>query len=164
MKTIITLCTMTSMFLMNTKQPMQMIIIILLQTLFTTFMMSTMTKSSWCTYILMIIFIGGMMVLFIYITSISPNEQNKNNMMIIITTTIIISIILINMKTTKTINNETMSVETINMMKTEQMTLNKIFNKPMYMLTITMMLYLFIALIAVNKISNLNKGPLRKMN
>nr|YP_009740716.1 NADH dehydrogenase subunit 6 [Euparatettix variabilis]QID03678.1 NADH dehydrogenase subunit 6 [Euparatettix variabilis] len=164
MKTIITLCTMMSMFLMNTKQPMQMIIIILLQTLLTTFMMSTMTKSSWCTYILMIIFIGGMMVLFIYITSISPNEQNKNNLMIIITMTMIISIIMINMKTTKTINNETMSMETINLMKTEQMMLNKIFNKPMYTLTIMMMLYLFIALIAVNKISNLNKGPLRKMN
>nr|YP_010954498.1 NADH dehydrogenase subunit 6 [Exothotettix guangxiensis]WMV02060.1 NADH dehydrogenase subunit 6 [Exothotettix guangxiensis] len=164
MKLIIIMSTMLSMMFMNMKQPMQMIIIILMQALFTVYMMSVKTKSSWFTYMLLIIFIGGMMVLFIYITSITPNEQNKGNMSTIIMMTILISTITMMMKNMEISNNETMNMNTMNMLKTEQLMLNKMFNMPMYTLTIMMMIYLFIALIAMNKISNMKKGPLRKMN
>nr|UEK75824.1 NADH dehydrogenase subunit 6 [Coptotettix longtanensis] len=165
MKMIITTSTMLSILFMKTKQPMQMIIIILIQTLMATMMMSVKTKSSWFMYILMIVFIGGMMVIFIYITSITPNEKSEKILIkTMIFTMMIMMTALLTMKNPEFINTETLNMESMNMLKTEYTMLNKAFNTPMYMISITMMMYLFIALIAVNKISNMKKGPLRKMN
>nr|YP_009740690.1 NADH dehydrogenase subunit 6 [Ergatettix dorsifera]QID03652.1 NADH dehydrogenase subunit 6 [Ergatettix dorsifera] len=164
MKIIVMMSTLLNMMFMNTKQPMKMVIIILMQTMMTTFMMSMKTKSSWFSYMLMIIFIGGMMVLFIYITSITPNEQMKSNITFIMVTTLVISSMILITKTPNFTNNETSLMYNMYNLKPEQLMLNKMFNMPMYTLSITMMIYLFIALIAVNKISNMKKGPLRKMN
>nr|QNH68980.1 NADH dehydrogenase subunit 6 [Ergatettix serrifemora] len=166
MKMMIFMSTMINIMFITTKQPMKMVIMILMQTLVSTFMMSMKTKSTWFPYMLMIIFIGGMMVLFIYITSITPNEKSKTNPMIIISMMTMMAIFMLKYKNMKNMyyTNETNIMEINSILSNQMMFLNKIFNKPMYMLSIMMMMYLFIALIAVNKISNMKKGPLRKMN
>nr|QID48515.1 NADH dehydrogenase subunit 6 [Bolivaritettix sikkinensis] len=163
MKILMTLSTMMNMMFMNTKQPMNMIIIILIQTVITTFLMSITMKSSWFNYILMIIFIGGMMVLFTYITSIAPNEKNYNKINLMSSTIMILLFMTLPYiwKPTKYNNTEIMNNYT-NTMNNYQLDINLMFNKPMFMMSITMMIYLFIALIVVNKISNLTQGPLRK--
>nr|ATA58339.1 NADH dehydrogenase subunit 6 [Bolivaritettix yuanbaoshanensis] len=165
MKTLMTLSMMMNIMFMNTKQPMNMIIIILIQTAITTFLMSIMMKSSWFNYILMIIFIGGMMVLFTYITSIAPNEKNYNKINIM-SSTIIITLMMTLPYIWKPIkyNNTEMMNNCVNTMNNYQLDVNLMFNKPMFMMSITMMIYLFMTLIAVNKISNLMQGPLRKKN
>nr|QPK42084.1 NADH dehydrogenase subunit 6 [Loxilobus prominenoculus] len=160
MKSIMLMSSTLNAMFTTTKQPMNLIIIILTQTLLSTFMMSNYNKSSWFNYMLMIIFIGGMMVLFIYITSITPNEKNYNYMKLI---TVMGGMIFMLMM--YKYKNYTHSSETLNnhflMMDNEKMNLNLMFNQPLYSMTIMMMIYLFITLIVINKISSLEKGPLR---
>nr|QPK42045.1 NADH dehydrogenase subunit 6 [Criotettix japonicus] len=161
MKLLMIMSNMMNILFMYTKQPMNLIIIILVQTAMTTILMSTISLSSWFNYLLMIIFIGGMMVLFIYITSIAPNEKNnKFKFNIIMTVIMLTTLILLNLKTNYK-NSETIMYYS-QMMENYKMNLNMMFNKPIYSLSMMMMIYLFIALTVVNKISNLNQGPLRK--
>nr|QPK42097.1 NADH dehydrogenase subunit 6 [Eucriotettix oculatus] len=159
MSIIMLMSTTLNIMFMNTKQPMMMVIIILMQTTTSTFMMNTLNKSPWFNYILMIIFIGGMMVLFIYITSISPNEKNFNYIKLLPIITMIMLMIMMK----KTPNNESSetTINQFNMTNYEQMNMNMMFNYPLYSMSIMMMLYLFIALIVINKISNIEQGPLR---
>nr|QID48503.1 NADH dehydrogenase subunit 6 [Bolivaritettix lativertex] len=165
MKMLMTLSIMMNLMFMNTKQPMNMIIIILMQTMITTFLMSNMMKSSWFNYILMIIFIGGMMVLFTYITSIAPNEKSHNKISMM-SSTIMITLLMTLPYIWKPIkyNNTEIMNNCVNLMNNYQLEVNLMFNKPVFMMSIMMMIYLFIALIVVNKISNLTQGPLRKKN
>nr|YP_010954511.1 NADH dehydrogenase subunit 6 [Teredorus guangxiensis]WMV02073.1 NADH dehydrogenase subunit 6 [Teredorus guangxiensis] len=166
MKLMIMVSALMNSLFMSTKQPMNMIIIIIMQTTMMTFMMNKMTKSAWMLYLLMIIFIGGMMVLFIYITSIAPNEKNKMNPKLIMST-MMITIMTINMimySKENMMNNETTISSLMDLKMNHQKMLNIMFNQTMYLLSITMMSYLFIALMAVNKITNIEMGPLRKKN
>nr|YP_010698186.1 NADH dehydrogenase subunit 6 [Thoradonta yunnana]WCF77160.1 NADH dehydrogenase subunit 6 [Thoradonta yunnana]WCK12010.1 NADH dehydrogenase subunit 6 [Thoradonta yunnana] len=160
MKLMLMASTALNLMFMNTKQPMLLITIILMQTTMSTFMMSNFTKSSWFNYILMITFIGGMMVLFIYITSITPNEKNFNYMKmmpILICTSS--TIMILNYKK-KYLSTET-SLNQSNLMNNDQLNMNMMFSYPLYSISMMMMIYLFIALIVINKISNIEKGPLR---
>nr|QID48492.1 NADH dehydrogenase subunit 6 [Yunnantettix bannaensis] len=159
MKLTLMMSTTLNITFMNTKQPMILIVIILAQTTLTTFMMSNYNKSSWFNYILMIIFIGGMMVLFIYITSITPNE--KNNYLKLLPMMLIMTIMFyLYEKKTYFHSSETLNMQ-LNTMSPDQMNMKMMFNYPLYSLSIMMMIYLFIALVAINKISNLEQGPLR---
>nr|YP_010373103.1 NADH dehydrogenase subunit 6 [Teredorus bashanensis]UPH84314.1 NADH dehydrogenase subunit 6 [Teredorus bashanensis] len=163
MKLIMITSMMMNSIFMHTKQPMNMIIITLMQTTMMMYMMSMKSLSSWFNYLLMIIFVGGMMVLFIYITSVAPNEKTKISKKMI-PTFMMMTMITLMLNNESMINEKTSLMMNINENTTYQIMLNKMFNKPMYYLSITMMMYLFIALIAVNKITNLTKGPLRKSN
>nr|QPK42123.1 NADH dehydrogenase subunit 6 [Scelimena melli] len=147
----------------QTKKPMNIIVIILMQASIMTMMMSPKTQSPWFPYLLMIIFIGGMMVTFIYITSIMPNEKN-NYSKITIALTIIAVTLLMMMTNTKNYynNNETQLTETTNPTFSGSLIFNKMFNKPMFSLYIMTTVYLFITLIAISNISNIEMGPMRK--
>nr|QPK42071.1 NADH dehydrogenase subunit 6 [Zhengitettix curvispinus] len=166
MKMIMMIASLLTFYFMKSKPPNKPYLLLLLyKPLMTSFMMNIYMTNTWFSYLLMIIFIGGMMVLFIYITSIVPNENDKKNkMLIMISLTMLIMLTMINIK----YYNYFKTPETVNMnyyiMNQEYMMLNKIFNKHVYMLYITMMIYLFIALMAVNMIFNVEKGPLRKKN
>nr|QPK42064.1 NADH dehydrogenase subunit 6 [Falconius longicornis] len=149
---------------MSMKQPMSLIIIILMQTTLTIAMMNKLTQSPWFSYLLMIIFIGGMMVLFVYITGISPNEKNKNNFTTAITMTMTITTIMTPFTKTELIFKMTkqLFMKIYHQPVNTYLYLTMMLNMQMYPLYIMMMMYLFITLIAVNKIINLNMGPLRK--
>nr|AGC22293.1 NADH dehydrogenase subunit 6 [Trachytettix bufo] len=163
MKLMTMLSFMLNFTFMMTKQPIKMIVIIITQTIMMTYMMTKESNSPWFAYILMITFISGMMVLFTYITSITPNEPEKMNKMIL-TALIIMSIIMfmINIKMENTFNPPKWNIN--NSENYIQMTLTKMFNTNSSIMFIIMMMYLFIVLIVVNKISNMEKGPLRKKN
>nr|YP_009104448.1 NADH dehydrogenase subunit 6 [Callitettix braconoides]AFV32151.1 NADH dehydrogenase subunit 6 [Callitettix braconoides] len=155
----------STLFLMM-KHPLSSGFMLLMQTMLACMMNSMNSYSYWFSYILFIIFIGGMMVLFIYIASIASNEKFKFSMktlvLMLMTMAIIISIdknMLINFM------NETLTyTKNLKVNNKEMMSITKMFNYPMMMLSMMSILYLLLTLIAVVKITDIEKGPLRMKN
>nr|ASU45984.1 NADH dehydrogenase subunit 6 [Schistocerca pallens] len=151
--------------------PMSMMLFIILQTFLVGLMTGTMMESYWLSYILFLTFLGGMLVLFIYITSIASNEmfQPKSITMIItLTMWVFIMLMLIILDTTMLMdffkNTETMNIDNSINYQEMTMSLEKLYNSPTFIITMMMMIYLFLALLAVVKITNINQGPIRKMS
>nr|APX55741.1 NADH dehydrogenase subunit 6 [Sinopodisma pieli] len=151
--------------------PMSMMLFIILQTFLIGLMCGTMMESFWLSYILFLTFLGGMLVLFIYITSIASNEMFQPKSIIMIFSFILWMIILmIFIILDKTMfmdffkNTESMNIN--NLINYQEMTfsLEKLYNNPTFIITMLMMIYLFLALLAVVKITNINQGPIRKMS
>nr|QOL00527.1 NADH dehydrogenase subunit 6 [Rhinopodisma eminifrontus] len=149
--------------------PMSMMLFIILQTLLISLMTGPITESFWLSYILFLTFLGGM-VLFIYITSIASNEMFQPKSIIMLFSFILwIIIMMMFIITDKTMfmdffkNKETMNIN--NMINYQEMTfsLEMLYNNPTFIITMMMMIYLFLALLAVVKITNINQGPIRKM-
>nr|WEV93746.1 NADH dehydrogenase subunit 6 [Bryodema gebleri] len=167
---IMSMSNMLNINFIKMNHPMLLMITIIIQTLLIGVVMGSMMESFWLSYILFLTFIGGMMVLFIYITSISSNEMFniKSTSMISITIMMLITMIMI-YSTEKIMFTEIIkNTETMNMkytMNFQEMTMSlmKMYNNPTLIITIMMMIYLFIALLAVVKINNINQGPIRKM-
>nr|WEV93759.1 NADH dehydrogenase subunit 6 [Dociostaurus kraussi kraussi] len=169
--TIMALSNMMNINFIKLNHPMSMMMFIIMQTFLVGLMTGTMMESFWLSYILFLTFLGGMLVLFIYITSIASNELFKPKFMTMITMTItliIIMVILISMDkmmfmdTIK--NTETMNINNSLNYQEMTMSLEKLYNKPTFIITMMMMIYLFLALVAVVKITNINQGPIRKMS
>nr|YP_003434075.1 NADH dehydrogenase subunit 6 [Traulia szetschuanensis]ACF71064.1 NADH dehydrogenase subunit 6 [Traulia szetschuanensis] len=168
---IMTMSNLMNINFIKLNHPMSMMIVIILQTLLVGFMMGTMMESFWLSYILFLTFLGGMLVLFIYITSIASNEmfQIKSIMMIFtLMMWVIITLTLIYMNKMMFIdlikNTETMNINNSINYQEMTMSLEKLYNKPTFIITMMMMIYLFLALLAVVKITNINQGPIRKMS
>nr|YP_009348216.1 NADH dehydrogenase subunit 6 [Sinopodisma wulingshanensis]APX55793.1 NADH dehydrogenase subunit 6 [Sinopodisma wulingshanensis] len=151
--------------------PMSMMLFIILQTFLIGLMSGTMMESFWLSYILFLTFLGGMLVLFIYITSIASNEMFQPKSIIMIFSFILwIIILMILIVLDKTMfmdffkNTESMNIN--NLINYQEMTfsLEKLYNNPTFIITMFMMIYLFLALLAVVKITNINQGPIRKMS
>nr|ASU46002.1 NADH dehydrogenase subunit 6 [Schistocerca socorro] len=151
--------------------PMSMMLFIILQTFLVGLMTGTMMESYWLSYILFLTFLGGMLVLFIYITSIASNEmfQPKSITMIITLTMwmfIMSTLIILDMSMFMDFfkNTETMYIDNSINYQEMTMSLEKLYNSPTFIITMMMMIYLFLALLAVVKITNINQGPIRKMS
>nr|QOL00969.1 NADH dehydrogenase subunit 6 [Filchnerella sunanensis] len=150
--------------------PMSMMMFIIIQTLLIGLTAGTLMESFWLSYILFLTFLGGMLVLFIYITSIASNEMFQLKSISVIFTSIMwliltISLILLDKSLYIDLSKNSDTTITNNIMNFQEMTtsLNKIYNNPTFMITMMMMIYLFLALLAVVKITNINQGPIRKM-
>nr|QOV03276.1 NADH dehydrogenase subunit 6 [Hydrellia maura] len=158
------------MFL-NMMHPLAMGLTLLVQTLLICLVTGLLTKSFWFSYILFLIFLGGMLVLFIYVTSLASNEMFSMSIKLTMFSVMMISlIIIISILIDKTlfmnwmINNEMNPLNSINSLITENsLNLNKLYNFPTNFITIMLMNYLLITLIAIVKITKLSKGPLRLM-
>jgi NADH-ubiquinone oxidoreductase chain 6 len=119
-----------------------------------------------------LIFLGGILVLFIYITSLASNEIfNLKIFPIYISFFLILFFIIIILFVDKNIifinftNNETSSLQIIKPLILENsIILNKIYNFPINLITILLIIYLFLTLVAVVKITNIFEGPLRPKN
>nr|AYM85009.1 NADH dehydrogenase subunit 6 [Copiocera sp. OR333] len=156
---------------MMLSHPMSMMMLIILQTFFTGFMIGTIMESFWLSYILFLTFLGGMLVLFIYITSIASNEMFQSESLIVffnIMLWIIITILLIFFNTMLFMdlfmNTETVNINKYMLFQEMTLSLEKLYNNPTFIISMMMMIYLFLALLAVVKITNINQGPIRKMS
>lgn len=126
-------------------------------------------QTFWFSYILFIVFLGGILVLFIYVCSLASNEIFNFSIKIItisIITYFIIFILLFIINYIYTINYFSINdIEIINDIKRiileNSLILNKLYNFPNNIITILLINYLFLTLIAVVKITNLFEGPLR---
>nr|YP_010390383.1 NADH dehydrogenase subunit 6 [Pulex irritans]UPV72705.1 NADH dehydrogenase subunit 6 [Pulex irritans] len=145
--------------------PLSMGFMLMIQTIWISLIIGISSKTFWFSYILVITFLGGMLILFIYLTSLSPSENfyfsfNKMIILLIISLCMMIFILL----------NKNIIMNSFNNMDSFQFytnlnyssNLNKLYNFPNNMITILLIIYLFITLICVVKITNLHYGPLRK--
>nr|YP_003795655.1 NADH dehydrogenase subunit 6 [Gomphocerippus rufus]ADB03081.1 NADH dehydrogenase subunit 6 [Gomphocerippus rufus] len=166
---IMALSNMMNINFIKLNHPMSMMMFIIIQTFVVGLIMGTMMESFWLSYILFLTFLGGMLVLFIYITSIASNELFKPKSIIMVISMfmmIIITMILIVADKTMFLdpikNTETMNINNSINYQEMSMSLEKLYNKPTLTTTMMMMIYLFLALVAVVKITNINQGPIRK--
>ena len=126
-------------------------------------------KTFWFSYVLSLIFLGGILVLFIYVTSLASNEIFSFSIKIFILSAFILffSLVIIfvidnNIIANFLSNNEVYSIIDIKSFINENtVSLNKLYNFPTNILTILLINYLFLTLIAVVKITNIYEGPLR---
>nr|YP_010599798.1 NADH dehydrogenase subunit 6 [Nola angustipennis]WAL04258.1 NADH dehydrogenase subunit 6 [Nola angustipennis] len=160
------------MLFMN--NPLSMGIMILTQTLLTCLISGMLIKTYWFSYILFLTFLGGLLVLFIYVSSVVSNElfNPSMNMKIFF----IMNMLLMMMLQIIYMNNLTWMNLSINddMINFNMMTnlinyenkinLNKLYNNQTFLMMMMMIIYLFITLISVIKITNIFYGPLRSSN
>nr|QII41360.1 NADH dehydrogenase subunit 6 [Oreta fuscopurpurea] len=150
--------------------PLSMGLMILIQTLLTCLLSGMMISTYWFSYILFLTFLGGLLVMFIYVSSIASNELFMiSSTMKIITMffyNYIFFIQMLNMYNLKWMNlfknlemNNFFNFMFINM--ENNINLNKLYNNQTFLIMMMMIIYLFIALIAVVKITNIMSGPLR---
>nr|YP_010836012.1 NADH dehydrogenase subunit 6 [Taeniopteryx auberti]WGC89531.1 NADH dehydrogenase subunit 6 [Taeniopteryx auberti] len=168
---IITSITLSLIFT-QMNHPLAMGMMLLMQTLVICLLTGLTTQSFWFSYILFLVFLGGLLVLFIYVTSLASNEMFSFSSKIIIFTSIpFLSMLIINMFmdpsmwSTNLVNSEMMSMPSLLMCTEESLsTLMKLYNQPTGYITLMLVLYLFLTLIAVVKITNIFSGPLRQKN
>nr|YP_004072438.1 NADH dehydrogenase subunit 6 [Grapholita molesta]ADR72178.1 NADH dehydrogenase subunit 6 [Grapholita molesta] len=162
---------MLSMFMFFLKHPLSMGLMILIQTLFTCMLTGMLINTYWFSYILFLTFLGGLLVLFIYVSSIASNELFKNNFFFSKIMLISISLIMImSMFFTMKLNwmNISFNDEMNNFFNSNlffnnenKISLSKLYNNQTFLMMMMMIIYLFIALVAVVKITNIFFGPLR---
>nr|WKU84038.1 NADH dehydrogenase subunit 6 [Ocyptamus dimidiatus] len=151
--------------------PLSMGMMLLIQTVMICCFSGLMTKTFWFSYILFLIFVGGMLVLFIYVTSLASNEMFTMSMKMIffmVITMIIMMIFMIYLDKMiimfNSMNNEMTSISKLNNYIMENtLNLNKLYNYPTNIITILLINYLLITLIATVKITKLFYGPVRSM-
>nr|UJG45524.1 NADH dehydrogenase subunit 6 [Diplonevra concinna] len=143
--------------------PLSMGFILLLQTLLICMLIGMMSETYWFSYILFLVFLGGMLILFIYITSIASNETFSMSLKIIISSLIMFWIIMFLLYFYSNINNNFIFNNLMNFNIENSTNLIKLFNYPTNFITILLMNYLLITLIAVVKITNIFYGPIRQM-
>nr|ATN41185.1 NADH dehydrogenase subunit 6 [Diptera sp. 79 LC-2017] len=163
---------MNSFLFIQMNHPLAMGLTLLFQTMFITIITGIIHKSFWFSYILFLIFLGGMLVLFIYVTSLASNEMFSLSiksmmfkMLIITISLILIYLFMDNMMFSMNMLNEEMNPINKNLLYMENsLSLNKLYNFPTNYITILLMNYLLVTLIAIVKITKLFYGPLRMMN
>nr|UFZ13421.1 NADH dehydrogenase subunit 6 [Neohermes inexpectatus] len=151
--------------------PLAMGLILLIQTTLISIISGNIMKTFWFSYLLFLIMLGGMLVLFIYMTSLASNEKfsfSMNNLMFnSLIMLFFILIFLFNDNFIMMINNLNMDMNFMNnFINTKENSLNliKLYNYPIMNLTLLLVNYLFLTLIIVVKITNINYGPLRQFN
>nr|YP_010968429.1 NADH dehydrogenase subunit 6 [Aurivittia aurivittata]WNO18767.1 NADH dehydrogenase subunit 6 [Aurivittia aurivittata] len=162
-----------SILMMFLKHPLSMGLMILIQTFMTCFLSGMIINTYWFSYILFLTFLGGLLVLFIYVASVASNElfsfKFKNKILMISLMMMILLLSVWQMNNMNWMNlyyNFEMSNFFNNFLffnNNNNMNLTKLYNKQTYLLMILMIIYLFITLIAVVKITNIFYGPLRSM-
>nr|YP_010507380.1 NADH dehydrogenase subunit 6 [Eristalinus sepulchralis]UXG18961.1 NADH dehydrogenase subunit 6 [Eristalinus sepulchralis] len=161
-----------SFIFLQMNHPLSMGLMLLIQTMMVCCITGLMTKSFWFSYILFLIMIGGMLVLFIYMTSLASNEMFSLSMKMTIISiiTLIIMMFMIffmdkMLMTFNSMNNEMNPISNLNSYISENsLNLIKLYNYPTNMITILLINYLLITMIASIKITKLFYGPIRSMN
>nr|YP_010326970.1 NADH dehydrogenase subunit 6 [Polyptychus trilineatus]UNP54219.1 NADH dehydrogenase subunit 6 [Polyptychus trilineatus] len=171
MKLIISLIMiMLSIMMYFLNHPLSMGLMILIQTMLTCMLSGIFIKTYWFSYILFLTFLGGLLVLFIYMSSIASNEifYLTNNMKIIsflfMMFLFMIQFLFYKNLNWMNLNNNLEMNNFINIMffnNENNINLNKLYNNFSSKLMLLLIIYLFITLIAIVKITNIFYGPLR---
>nr|AIW06193.1 NADH dehydrogenase subunit 6 [Ameletus sp. 1 MT-2014] len=151
--------------------PLAMGLLLLFQTVLIALMTGLMAPTFWFSYILFLVFLGGMLVLFIYVTSLASNEMfSMSAMMMIIGASTSMTWLLLTLLNDPLTPSLPLLPDLISSMTFLPMIDNspdfliKLYHSPSAFLTLLLVLYLFLALIAVVTITNIHSGPLRPKN
>nr|YP_010627172.1 NADH dehydrogenase subunit 6 [Pandesma quenavadi]WBK26863.1 NADH dehydrogenase subunit 6 [Pandesma quenavadi] len=163
--------TFISFFMMFLNNPLSMGLMILLQTLMVCLLSGMLIKTYWFSYILFLTFLGGLLVLFIYVSSIASNELFKPSfntkliMLMLMFFFFILNFLFMNnlfwMNFSFNSDMSNFNYLTLLMNNENKINLSKIYNNQTFMIMLMLIIYLFITLIAVVKITNIFYGPLR---
>nr|UOU85289.1 NADH dehydrogenase subunit 6 [Compsobata cibaria] len=167
-----TLMLILSIIFMQMNHPLAMGLMLLIQTMVICLMTGLMAKTFWFSYILFLVFLGGMLVLFIYVTSLASNEMFSFSMKLTINSLIMLFLMIImSLIVDKTMlvnfltnNDMSSNINYYTFYNENSLNLNKLYNYPTNLITLLLMNYLLITLIAIVKITKLFHGPLRMMN
>nr|AJF48483.1 NADH dehydrogenase subunit 6 [Sweltsa longistyla] len=154
--------------------PLAMGLMLLIQTLCICLITGFLTQSFWFSYILFLVFLGGLLVLFIYVTTLASNEMFTLSMQTMITS-LYSPLTLMQSDIPLIIDPMPFLIESMNMDMTQIMTLvlyqeeatpslMKLFIQPTGLITLMLVVYLLLTLIAVVKITSIFFGPLRQKN
>nr|YP_010946528.1 NADH dehydrogenase subunit 6 [Pseudothyrsocera sinensis]WGO57246.1 NADH dehydrogenase subunit 6 [Pseudothyrsocera sinensis] len=162
---LMTMSTLLSISFTQMNHPLAMGLILLIQTVLISLISGMLSQTFWFSYVLFLIFLGGMLILFIYVTSLASNEMFYLSMKMIISMTMMTFLLIITFLVVKSLilQNQEM-YHFISMNNSLINSLMKLYNQPTGIITILLASYLFLTLIAVVKITNIFKGPLRQMN
>nr|AND97168.1 NADH dehydrogenase subunit 6 [Theopompa sp. FY-2016a] len=162
---ISTLLTLSLTFLFLT-HPLSMGLILLLQTITICLISGSLSSSFWFSYILVLIYLGGMLVLFMYVTSIASNElffySNKISLTLLSLPFFILILYKNNPLLPMNLHENLENIFSLHPMPNSY--LLKMYNQPINLIMILIASYLFLTLIAVVKIINIFKGPIRQFN
>nr|AMW67966.1 NADH dehydrogenase subunit 6 [Psychopsis coelivaga] len=154
-----------------TSHPLTMGLNMLIQTLLISLICGYLTPSFWFSYILFLIMLGGMLVLFIYVTSLASNElfSFSTNLMIIMSLMFLLATIMFMYSDSFFIIYNNLEMLYLNyssnfMNFENEINLIKLYNNPTMNITMMMINYLFLTLIIIVKITNINHGSLRQTN
>nr|YP_011017121.1 NADH dehydrogenase subunit 6 [Locastra muscosalis]WQB62479.1 NADH dehydrogenase subunit 6 [Locastra muscosalis] len=154
------------MFFIN--HPLTMGLLILSQTIFVCLISGMLISTYWFSYILFLTFLGGLLVLFIYVSSIASNEMFEFSFSLKMSFYLSIFIMLLMIMFMLNKNNFELNLEMNNLFNyymffnnENNINLTKLYNDQTFKLMIMLVIYLFITLIAVVKITNIFFGPLR---
>nr|YP_010627106.1 NADH dehydrogenase subunit 6 [Dierna strigata]WBK26797.1 NADH dehydrogenase subunit 6 [Dierna strigata] len=162
--------TIISLFMMFLNNPLSMGLMILIQTLMVCLLSGMLIKTYWFSYILFLTFLGGLLVLFIYVSSIASNELFKPSFntkilllfsfffFLIIQMLFFNNLFWMNFSFNSDMNN---FFSWIFINNENKINLSKLYNNQTFMIMVMLIIYLFITLIAVVKITNIFYGPLR---
>nr|YP_010004116.1 NADH dehydrogenase subunit 6 [Appias lyncida]QNR01221.1 NADH dehydrogenase subunit 6 [Appias lyncida] len=162
-----------SFFMFFISHPLAMGLLILCQTLLLSLLLGIFINTYWFSYILFLIFLGGLLVLFIYVSSIASNEMMNFSLKMKINSMIFFMIFFLVFFTIYfnslfknfPLNNEMNNFNQYFLFMNEnKINLTKLYNSQTFMLISMLIIYLFITLIAVIKITNIFFGPLRSFN
>nr|QXG82708.1 NADH dehydrogenase subunit 6 [Kyklioacalles sp. BMNH 1043787] len=145
--------------------PLSLGCILFMQTYLISMMSGSFYYNFWFCYILFLIMIGGMLVMFIYMTSIASNEKFLMPGKFLAISTFIFANILLSMLMKDNfysyiINSSINSFPFFSNLS--NLSLNKFYNHPNLSIMIFLMIYLLLALVAIEKIIDKNLGSLRQ--
>nr|QXT45705.1 NADH dehydrogenase subunit 6 [Cinygmina sp. 2 CLS53BF04] len=150
--------------------PLAMGLVLLCQTLLMALLTGLLAPSFWFSYILFLVFLGGMLVLFIYVTSLASNEMfsiSSQSMLLILTVSgllVLFSLINDPLSWLCPELSEQMIPPQSQLISDLSNLLLKLYSAPSHFLTLLLVSYLFLTLIAVVTITQIFEGPLRSKN
>nr|YP_009454595.1 NADH dehydrogenase subunit 6 [Atrocalopteryx melli]AUG33617.1 NADH dehydrogenase subunit 6 [Atrocalopteryx melli] len=158
---VISFTTLNATLFSMMKHPMSTGIVLMTQTILMCFMTNNMARDAWFSYILFLVFLGGMLVLFIYLTSVASNELfNKPSYKFIWMIPMMMLVMMLIDPILMTNNSE--DIQALEMK--EIINTTTMFNYPYSVMTVAVIMYLFLTLIVVVKITESHTGPLRSNN
>nr|QEJ81422.1 NADH dehydrogenase subunit 6 [Pristolycus sp. FM14] len=160
--TLLIYMTMMTIMFMFISHPLSMGMILLMQTLLISMYTGFISMNFWFSYILFIIMVGGMLILFIYMTSVASNEKFSYSKMMMILMMMMFMLSAWFMSDQLMMMMNSMNLDIMTKKVIFKMSLNKFLMYPMMMMSVSIIIYLLMALVAVSKITNIKNGPLRK--
>nr|AXI98789.1 NADH dehydrogenase subunit 6 [Pseudoniphargus sp. 2-Portugal] len=163
-KFLLLLSLIISMMFLSTISPLFLSMLIILQTIMLALIINMITMTSWFSLMLLMIYLSGMMIIFIYVSSMASNELfflNNHLLLAIFIGFTIFTALIFNL--TFNMTSDYMNMLDQNFTQITIFKTLKMYSKPLYMMTILLILYLLLAMIMVSKNSSFSKGPLRSL-
>nr|AXI98568.1 NADH dehydrogenase subunit 6 [Pseudoniphargus elongatus] len=153
---------MLSMTFLMGKSPLFLSLIIIVQTITIAIIVNILTLSSWFSFMLLMIYLSGMMIVFIYVSSMASNEffplkYSKLMAFVILSIILLTSIFMSNYHP----KSDYINILNLDLTQTTIFKTAKMFAKPLFMMTILLIIYLLLAMIMVVKNSSFSSGPMR---